>query len=172
MKKRVVTGLLLILFVTAFFAAGYVLFNKYNETYGYDQLSRGYIDRVQYNEPKVKEEEDILFFAAQDNKDEDDLKIMVFEKDFLFKSRYRKRYEEVKSENLNSIYYGTDKDGYVVIFGKNTAESPINSFEVISSDSEKFDVKEKGTILEVMKGKAKDIKDLRIEYDQEESNPL
>ncbi|WP_300410866.1 hypothetical protein [Lagierella sp.] len=169
MKKRVVTGLLLILFVTAFFAAVYVLFNKYNETYGYDQISNGRVDRINYKDPKVKEEQDILFFAAEDNKDKESLKIMVFEKDFLFKSRYRKRYEEVKSQSLNSIYYGTDKDGYIVIFGKNTKDSPINSFEVISSESKSFDVKEEGTILEIMKGKAKDIKDLRIEYDQEQS---
>lgn len=145
-----------------------MLFNKYNETYSYDQVTSGIIDGLNYKDLKTEEVEDILFFVAEDLKDKKDLKIMVFERDFLFKSRYRKKYEEEKSDVISSIYYGTDKSGYILVFGRNTEENPIDSFEVVSEKTKKVDVKEKGIILEVMRGKAKDVKNLRIEYNQKE----
>ena len=145
MKNKVLTGFLIIFFLTSLFFASFVLFNKYNETYSYDQVTSGVIDGITYKE----------------------LKIMVFEKDFLFKSRYRKKYEEEKDDVVSSIYYGTDKSGWILVFGRNTDENPIDSFEVVSDKTKKVDVKEKGIILEVMRGKAKDVKNLRIEYSQE-----
>lgn len=145
-----------------------MLFNKYNETYSYDQVTSGIIDGLNYKDLKTEEVEDILFFVAEDVKDKKDLKVMVFERDFLFKSRYRKKYEEEKSDVISSIYYGTDKSGYILVFGRNTEENPIDSFEVVSEKTKKVDVKEKGIILEVMRGKAKDVKNLRIEYNQKE----
>lgn len=145
-----------------------MLFNKYNETYSYDQVTSGIIDGLNYKDLKTEEVEDILFFVAEDLKDKKDLKVMVFERDFLFKSRYRKKYEEEKSDVISSIYYGTDKSGYILVFGRNTEENPIDSFEVVSEKTKKVDVKEKGIILEVMRGKAKDVKNLRIEYNQKE----
>lgn len=145
-----------------------MLFNKYNETYSYDQVTSGIIDGLNYKDLKTEEVEDILFFVAEDLKDKKDLKVMVFERDFLFKSRYRKKYEEEKSDVISSIYYGTDKSGYILVFGRNTEENPIDSFEVVSEKIKKVDVKEKGIILEVMRGKAKDVKNLRIEYNQKE----
>ena len=145
-----------------------MLFNKYNETYSYDQVTSGIIDSLNYKDLKTEEVEDILFFVAEDLKDKKDLKVMVFERDFLFKSRYRKKYEEEKSDVISSIYYGTDKSGYILVFGRNTEENPIDSFEVVSEKTKKVDVKEKGIILEVMRGKAKDVKNLRIEYNQKE----
>lgn len=168
MKNKVLTGILLIIFLTALFFASFVLFNKYNETYSYDQITSGIIDGLNYKDLKTEEVEDILFFVAEDLKDKKDLKVMVFERDFLFKSRYRKKYEEEKSDVISSIYYGTDKSGYILVFGRNTEENPIDSFEVVSEKTKKVDVKEKGIILEVMRGKAKDVKNLRIEYNQKE----
>lgn len=168
MKNKVLTGILLIFFLTALFFASFVLFNKYNETYSYDQVTSGIIDGLNYKDLKTEEVEDILFFVAEDLKDKKDLKVMVFERDFLFKSRYRKKYEEEKSDVISSIYYGTDKSGYILVFGRNTEENPIDSFEVVSEKTKKVDVKEKGIILEVMRGKAKDVKNLRIEYNQKE----
>ena len=168
MKNKVLTGILLIFFLIALFFASFVLFNKYNETYSYDQVTSGIIDGLNYKDLKTEEVEDILFFVAEDLKDKKDLKVMVFERDFLFKSRYRKKYEEEKSDVISSIYYGTDKSGYILVFGKNTEENPIDSFEVVSEKTKKVDVKEKGIILEVMRGKAKDVKNLRIEYNQKE----
>lgn len=168
MKNKVLTGILLIFFLTALFFASFVLFNKYNETYSYDQVTSGIIDGLNYKDLKTEEVEDILFFVAEDVKDKKDLKVMVFERDFLFKSRYRKKYEEEKSDVISSIYYGTDKSGYILVFGRNTEENPIDSFEVVSEKTKKVDVKEKGIILEVMRGKAKDVKNLRIEYNQKE----
>lgn len=168
MKNKVLTGILLIFFLTALFFASFVLFNKYNETYSYDQVTSGIIDGLNYKDLKTEEVEDILFFVAEDLKDKKDLKVMVFERDFLFKSRYRKKYEEEKSDVISSIYYGTDKSGYILVFGRNTEENPIDSFEVVSEKTKKIDVKEKGIILEVMRGKAKDVKNLRIEYNQKE----
>ncbi|WP_055078116.1 hypothetical protein [Lagierella massiliensis] len=168
MKNKVLTGILLIFFLIALFFASFVLFNKYNETYSYDQVTSGIIDGLNYKDLKTEEVEDILFFVAEDLKDKKDLKVMVFERDFLFKSRYRKKYEEEKSDVISSIYYGTDKSGYILVFGRNTEENPIDSFEVVSEKTKKVDVKEKGIILEVMRGKAKDVKNLRIEYNQKE----
>lgn len=168
MKNKVLTGILLIFFLIALFFASFVLFNKYNETYSYDQVTSGIIDGLNYKDLKTEEVEDILFFVAEDLKDKKDLKVMVFERDFLFKSRYRKKYEEEKSDVISSIYYGTDKSGYILVFGRNTEENPIDSFEVVSEKIKKVDVKEKGIILEVMRGKAKDVKNLRIEYNQKE----
>ena len=168
MKNKVLTGILLIFFLIALFFASFVLFNKYNETYSYDQVTSGIIDGLNYKDLKTEEVEDILFFVAEDVKDKKDLKVMVFERDFLFKSRYRKKYEEEKSDVISSIYYGTDKSGYILVFGRNTEENPIDSFEVVSEKTKKVDVKEKGIILEVMRGKAKDVKNLRIEYNQKE----
>lgn len=168
MKNKVLTGILLVFFLTALFFASFVLFNKYNETYSYDQVTSGIIDGLNYKDLKTEEVEDILFFVAEDLKDKKDLKVMVFERDFLFKSRYRKKYEEEKSDVISSIYYGTDKSGYILVFGRNTEENPIDSFEVVSEKTKKVDVKEKGIILEVMRGKAKDVKNLRIEYNQKE----
>lgn len=168
MKNKVLTGILLIFFLVALFFASFVLFNKYNETYSYDQVTSGIIDGLNYKDLKTEEVEDILFFVAEDLKDKKDLKVMVFERDFLFKSRYRKKYEEEKSDVISSIYYGTDKSGYILVFGRNTEENPIDSFEVVSEKTKKVDVKEKGIILEVMRGKAKDVKNLRIEYNQKE----
>lgn len=168
MKNKVLTGILLIFFLTALFFASFVLFNKYNETYSYDQVTSGIIDGLNYKDLKTEEVEDILFFVAEDVKDKKDLKVMIFERDFLFKSRYRKKYEEEKSDVISSIYYGTDKSGYILVFGRNTEENPIDSFEVVSEKTKKVDVKEKGIILEVMRGKAKDVKNLRIEYNQKE----
>lgn len=168
MKNKVLTGILLIFFLVALFFASFVLFNKYNETYSYDQVTSGIIDGLNYKDLKTEEVEDILFFVAEDVKDKKDLKVMVFERDFLFKSRYRKKYEEEKSDVISSIYYGTDKSGYILVFGRNTEENPIDSFEVVSEKTKKVDVKEKGIILEVMRGKAKDVKNLRIEYNQKE----
>lgn len=168
MKNKVLTGILLIFFLTALFFASFVLFNKYNETYSYDQVTSGIIDGLNYKDLKTEEVEDILFFVAEDVKDKKDLKVMVFERDFLFKSRYRKKYEEEKSDVISSIYYGTDKSGYILVFGRNTEENPIDSFEVVSEKTKKVEVKEKGIILEVMRGKAKDVKNLRIEYNQKE----
>lgn len=168
MKNKVLTGILLIFFLIALFFASFVLFNKYNETYSYDQVTSGIIDGLNYKDLKTEEVEDILFFVAEDLKDKKDLKVMVFERDFLFKSRYRKKYEEEKSDVISSIYYGTDKSGYILVFGRNSEENPIDSFEVVSEKTKKVDVKEKGIILEVMRGKAKDVKNLRIEYNQKE----
>lgn len=168
MKNKVLTGILLIFFLITLFFASFVLFNKYNETYSYDQVTSGIIDGLNYKDLKTEEVEDILFFVAEDLKDKKDLKVMVFERDFLFKSRYRKKYEEEKSDVISSIYYGTDKSGYILVFGRNTEENPIDSFEVVSEKTKKVDVKEKGIILEVMRGKAKDVKNLRIEYNQKE----
>ena len=167
MKNKVLTGFLIIFFLTALFFASFVLFNKYNETYSYDQITSGVIDGLTYKDLKTEKVEDILFFVAEDLKDKKDLKVMVFEKDFLFKSRYRKKYEEEKDDVVSSIYYGTDKSGWILVFGRNTDENPIDSFEVVSDKTKKVDVKEKGIILEVMRGKAKDVKNLRIEYSQE-----
>ncbi|MDO5017925.1 MAG: hypothetical protein Q4E02_01360 [Lagierella massiliensis] len=166
MKKKILTGFLLILFLSSLFFASYVLFNKYNETYNIDNIKRGHIDGLIYDDFKTKKLEDVLFFVGDTKKDKENLKVMVFEKDFLFKSRYRKQYDEQKNEDLNSIYYGTDKSGYILIFGKNPKENPIKSFEVISGITKKFRVDEPGIILEALKGKAKEIKNLRIEYEQ------
>ena len=167
MKNKVLTGFLLIFFLAALFFASFVLFNKYNETYSFDQVTSGVIDGLKYENPKTEQVEDIIFFVADDLENKKDLKVMVFEKDFLFKSRYRKKYEEEKSDVISSIYYGTDKSGWILVFGRNNEENPIESFEVVSDKVKKVDVKDKGIILEVMRGKAKDVKNLRIEYSQE-----
>lgn len=168
MKNKVLTGFLIIFFLTALFFASFVLFNKYNETYSYDQVTSGVIDGLKYENKKTEQVEDIIFFVADDLENKKDLKVMVFEKDFLFKSRYRKKYEEEKSDVISSIYYGTDKSGWILVFGRNNEENPIESFEVVSDKVKKVDVKDKGIILEVMRGKAKDVKNLRIEYSQED----
>lgn len=168
MKNKVLTGFLLIFFLAALFFASFVLFNKYNETYSFDQVTSGVIDGLKYENPNTEQVEDIIFFVADDLENKKDLKVMVFEKDFLFKSRYRKKYEEEKSDVISSIYYGTDKSGWILVFGRNNEENPIESFEVVSDKVKKVDVKDKGIILEVMRGKAKDVKNLRIEYSQED----
>lgn len=168
MKNKVLTGFLLIFFLAALFFASFVLFNKYNETYSFDQVTSGVIDGLKYENLKTEQVEDIIFFVADDLENKKDLKVMVFEKDFLFKSRYRKKYEEEKSDVISSIYYGTDKSGWILVFGRNNDENPIESFEVVSDKVKKVDVKHKGIILEVMRGKAKDVKNLRIEYSQED----
>lgn len=168
MKNKVLTGFLLIFFLAALFFASFVLFNKYNETYSFDQVTSGVIDGLKYENLKTEQVEDIIFFVADDLENKKDLKVMVFEKDFLFKSRYRKKYKEEKSDVISSIYYGTDKSGWILVFGRNNEENPIESFEVVSDKVKKVDVKDKGIILEVMRGKAKDVKNLRIEYSQED----
>lgn len=168
MKNKVLTGFLLIFFLAALFFASFVLFNKYNETYSIEQVTSGVIDGLKYEDSKIEQVEDIIFFVADDLENKKDLKVMVFEKDFLFKSRYRKKYEEEKSDVISSIYYGTDKSGWILVFGRNNDENPIESFEVVSDKVKKVDVKDKGIILEVMRGKAKDVKNLRIEYSQED----
>ena len=160
-KKFVKIMFVIILIMTTFVA--YKLYGRYNSTTPLEQIV-SWTGNQEKEYSNYKETEDLLFYTSRVGSYPNYL--YIWERDTIFKNRYWKNdvflseaiqenedieteYEDIETEDVSIAYTGTETKGYVMVYGFNSKEKPIENYTITINGEKITKTPKEGIILEI-----------------------